>query len=278
MPAARRWTDWPARTVKELNGVSGIAGLGGIAIGAGSLTFLTGAVALTLTGVGAVVVVGAVATAVVKALPDPLTPASDLVGQVVELDRLLNVLPPIPKLSIIGPGLAGKTTLRNRLAFEFSPLERTQQMSAYIVLLPATPNSPAKYLAILDGRGDRFSQQFELAEASDCLCVVIDHNESDSDTSIDAARMETHRDFLDQIKHHLDQSHAGSKQWVHFLINKRDLWISAPTQERTNLINFCKDEADSWRKEKRAQIVDFREHSNNSQEDIARFMALLRSR
>jgi hypothetical protein len=151
-------------------------------------------------------------------------------------------------------------------------------MSAYIVPLPATPTNHVKYLAILDGRGDRYSQQFQLALACDYLCVVLDHNESPTDIPIVKSRLDEHRDFLEQVKHHLEQSHAAPKQWVHFLINKRDLWIKAPAEDKAFLIQSVRDEAESWRREKLTQTADVREYSNNSNEDIVQFMNFLRSR
>ena len=248
--------------------------MGGIAIGAASLPLVAGAAAVALAGVGTVMVVAAVATAATKGFPPAMKPAQELVGQVVELDALSNAAPTIQKLAIIGPGRAGKTTLRNRLAFDLSPLTRTQEISAYVASLQTHPQ---KYLAILDGQGDRFAQQFKLAELCDCLCIVIDHNASDSDAAIDPVRVSQHRDFLTQIKHHLDQSGAGKKQRTYILMNKRDLWASAPKDQQAALIEFVKGETEGWKNEKRAKKVDFRAHSNNIHEDVAQFMSLLKS-
>ena len=112
MAAKRRWKQWPGRTFQELNGLSGIAGLGGIAIGAGGLTFLAGAAAVALTGVGAVIVVGAVSAAIAKGMPPLLKRPEELVGEIVDISDLSNVSPAIIKLSIIGPSQTGKDDLK----------------------------------------------------------------------------------------------------------------------------------------------------------------------
>jgi len=268
----RRWVKWPGRTAQELNGVAGVAGLGGIAVGASSLAFL-GSAALALTGVGTIFVVGAVGYAVVKAFPPRVLSPDELVGKVVDLNTLQNVSPAIRTLAIIGPGKAGKTTLRNRLAFDATPVTRTQQITAYVVSLQTAPVS---YLAILDGGGERFAQQFKLAEMCDYLCIVVDHNTSDSEIAVDQSRIAEHDVFLKQIWHHLDESNAPQKLWIHVLINKHDLWKNTMPEQQAALVKFFKDEIDKWNQGRRAKKADFRSHSNDVPNDIAAFMDLLK--
>jgi hypothetical protein len=186
------------RTQRSLRG----CGIGGIAIGAGGLTFLAGAAALALSGVGTVIVSLAVGYALVKGIPRALKRPEELVDHIVGIDELSDVSPAIPKLSIIRPSQTGKTTLKHRLSFDFSPLVRTQQITAKVVSLQTTP---PRYIAILDGGGERYPQQFKLAEVCDCLCVVLDHNISDTDLAVSAARLSEHKAFLKQIRHHLDE-------------------------------------------------------------------------
>jgi hypothetical protein len=271
----RPWKLWPSRTVQELNGVSGVATLGGIAIGAGGLTILTGAAALALTGAGALIVAGAFGYAVVRGMPPKFKLPQELVGQVVDIHELSNVSPSIPMLSIIGPAQAGKTTLRHRLSFDFSTPARTQQISAFVVSLQTSPPS---FFAILDGGGEKLAQQFKIAQLCDCLCIVIDHNKSDSDPAIDVDRLSEHEEFLNQVKHYLDESKATPKLWTRFLINKHDLWSSAPPEERSKLENLCKGEVEKWQVGRRAERVDFCAHSNNATQDVAKFMNLLKLR
>jgi hypothetical protein len=273
--AKRQWMEWPGRAAQELNGVSGVAGLGGIAISAGGLAILTGTAALALTGAGGVIVAAAVGYALVKGMPPPRRNPQDLVGHVVEIDELKNVSPAPLTLAIIGPEQAGKTTLRNRLLFDSSLLERTQRISAFIVSLQTTP---PKYYAILDGGGEVLAQQFKIAGICDCLCVVIDHNKSDSDVVIDPDRLSQHETFLTQVRHYLDELGAQKKLWVRFLINKHDLWGLDASERQTRLNTICKAEVEKWRLGNRAKKIDFRLHSNKDPHDVASFMDLLKGK
>lgn len=259
--------------MQELNGVSGIAGVGGVAVGAGSLTFLSGTAALAVTGLGAFLVVGAIGYAVYRATPQPLQRPEDLVGKTISLETLSNTTTPIPRLAIIGVSQAGKTTLRSRLAVEPVVRGRTQQMTAQVISLQT---SPPTFLAILDGGGERFPQQFKLAETCDYLCIVLDHNQSDTLVPIERSRMEEHEAFLRQVRHHLDQAQAAPVKQVHMLLNKHDLWKQAPVKKQSELLKFCADEAKKWKDGKNAESSDFKSHSNENPEDIAQLMNLLK--
>ena len=94
---------------------------------------MSGAVAVACAAVGAAVVVGAAGYAAYKAFPPVMKGPQDLVGKTVPFDILANVWPPIRTLAIIGTTQAGKTTLRQRLAFDRSTTERTQNITAYVV-------------------------------------------------------------------------------------------------------------------------------------------------
>lgn len=269
----RKWSQWPARVARELNGVSGLASIGGIGVGAGSLTFLAGAEALVLTGIGAITVTGAVIYAVYNAVPPPAQRPEDLVGKKVDLDQLTNVIPPIRRVSIIGVSQAGKTTLRGRLAVDTSSPGRTQHMTAQVISLQTAPPT---FVAVLDGGGERYPQQFKIAEMCDFLCIVIDHNESDADASIDPKRLSEHKAFLAQVRHHLDQVGKGPITQVHCLINKHDLWMNAPAKKQSELVAFCAEETKKWKLGKNAVDADFKAHSNEKPNDVADFMSLLK--
>lgn len=273
MQFRRRWAQWPKRISHELNGLSGVAGLGGVALGAGGLSFLAGTAAFVFTGLGAVVVVGATSYAAYKAIPPSMRRAEDLVGQFVELNELDNIHPALKKLSIIGQSQAGKTTLKNRLAFDRMPVRRTQNISAYIASLQTAPPT---YIAILDGDGDRYSQQFILAEKCDLLCIVVDHNKSDAATLIDSLRTADHQSFLKQVKHHLDQAGVARKSWVQLLINKRDLWRTEPKSDQDKLVAIFASEAEEFQRGKYAEHVESQVHSNDIAHDVALFMEQLK--
>src|SRR5712672_897833 len=162
MARKRRWRSMPGRLSENLNGVSGVAGLGGAAFGVASWTLLAGTVAATLSGVGVVITAGAVGYAAWKAIPPQLKPAADLVGATLPLRELQGVAGDIGVISIIGPTQVGKTTLRNCLAIDTAKATRTQEVGACVVALQTVPPS---YVAILDGGGEQLAQQFRIAEA-----------------------------------------------------------------------------------------------------------------
>jgi hypothetical protein len=274
MALKRRWAQWPSRIAEELNGVSGVAGVGGGIMGIGSWTLLGGNMALMLAATGTVITIGAFGYAIYKAVPPLMKRPEDLVGRNVSLDELKDIFPRITSLAIIGPTQAGKTTLKHRLSFDVAPPTRTQQASAYVTSLQTTP---PRYIAILDGGGERYPQQFKLAEICEYLCIVIDHNISDTDPAVDQSRLHDHEAFLKQIRHHLDESNAPTKQWIHFLANKHDLWKCAAPEQRLSFDSFCKNEIEKWKLGRFAKTVDLYEHSNDIPNDIARFMALLKN-
>lgn len=243
-------------------------------MGIGSWTLLGGNMALMLAATGTVITIGAFGYAVYKAVPPLMKRPEDLVGRNVSLDELKDIFPRITSLAIIGPTQAGKTTLKHRLSFDVASTTRTQQASAYVTSLQTTP---PRYIAILDGGGERYPQQFKLAEICEYLCIVIDHNISDTDPAVDQSRLHDHEAFLKQIRHHLDESNAPTKQWIHFLANKHDLWKCAAPEQRLSFDSFCKNEIEKWKQGRFAKTVDLYEHSNDTPNDIARFMALLKN-
>jgi len=243
-------------------------------MGIGSWTLLGGNMALMLAATGTVITIGAFGYAIYKAVPPLMKRPEDLVGRNVSLDELKEIFPRITSLAIIGPTQAGKTTLKHRLSFDVAPPTRTQQASAYVTSLQTTP---PRYIAILDGGGERYPQQFKLAEICEYLCIVIDHNISDTDPAVDQSRLHDHEAFLKQIRHHLDESNAPTKQWIHFLANKHDLWKCAAPEQRLSFDSFCKNEIEKWKQGRFAKTVDLYEHSNDTPNDIARFMALLKN-
>jgi hypothetical protein len=273
MSKRRRWSEWPKRSLSELNAYSGLASVGGVAFSISSWALLAGTASTILTGVGLVISVGAFGVAVVRAIPPALKQAEDLVGQEVSLSDLKSISPRILSVAIIGPSMAGKTTLRDRLTFTASAPIRTQKASGYIATLQTAPQ---KYLAILDGGGEKYAQQFALAEECDCLCVLIDHNASHTDSLIDVQRLEEHKEFLQQVRHFLDEKQGAPKRWIHILINKHDLWGVASAADQSTLSQFYNAELLLWRQGNRAHSIDVQPHSNAVQLDVVAFVNKLK--
>jgi hypothetical protein len=274
MAGKRRWRQWPGRAAGELNGVSGVAGVGGIVLGAGGYGLGLAGTAALFTGIGgAVIVVGAVGYALFRAIPPLTRRPEDLIGQTIKIAELRNISQPIQTLSIIGMTESGKTTLKNRLLLDPAPVERTQRITASI-MSPQT--APPTYIAILDGGGDRFPQQFPIAESCDCLCILLDHNKSNSALEISPGRVAEQEAFLKQIRYQLDEINSRPKLWIHFLVNKRDLWEHAAAEQKATFEHFYNGELEKWQQGNRAATVTIKPHSNDNANDVAKFMENLR--
>jgi len=193
-------------------------------------------------------------------------------GTPLPLRDVATISPPVRTLGIIGPSRAGKTTLKNRLAFQPRPAERTQSITAYIVSPPTTPPT---YVALLDGGGEKLSQQFAIAEHSDHLCIVVDHNASDVDRTVQASRMAENAEFLKQVRHHLVECRAPRKKRVELLLNKRDLWDLSAPEEKQSFLAHGASEAQKWTDANLAERVEWYPHSNEIGDDIARFVGNL---
>lgn len=274
MTRARRWSLWPKRTAYELNGISGLAGLGGAAFGVGTWAAVSGPVGLVLSGAGLLITAGTLGYAIFRAVPPKLRRADTLVGQTVDLQDLASVRELLPRLSIVGPSMAGKTTLKDRLTFSGPTTTRTQKMTAFVA---ATQSAPPRFIAILDGGGEKYPQQFRLAEHCDCLCLVVDHNASDVDSTVDPARLAQHEEFLRQIRHYLDENSCAPKRWIRVLVNKRDLWSTATAAEAAMLATFYTKELSHWKHGPRSGDVELILHSNSDPIDIAKFAELMKN-
>ena len=270
MRKKRRWSEWPRRVREELNSVAGFIGVIGIVIVAAEGIFKTGGVLLVLGPIGGVMFV----YAIWKAIPPAMRNASDLVGDPLDLTELANISPPIRKLAIVGPTRTGKTTLKNYLQFQLSPNERTQAATATIVPIPT---NPVTYLAVLDGGGEQFAQQFRIAESADHLCLVIDHNSSDDDPKVTNERKTETMQFMEQIRGHLIETESPTKIWVKILVNKKDLWESLPDKDKKPFIDFVEEETKKWKNGNFSKDVLMVPHSNQDPDDVARFMDVLKS-
>jgi hypothetical protein len=101
---------------------------------------------------------------------------------------------------------------------------------------------------------------------------VLDHNDSDSNPSVNNTRIAKHAEFLTQVNHKLDELKSSEKTWIHFLINKHDLWSTAIIAENNLFVQFYTDQVQKWKLAKRAVEVSYQTHSNKNPDDIARFM------
>jgi GTPase SAR1 family protein len=273
MAKRRNWTQYPARVSQQLNGVSGVAGVGGAAVGVAGLSLVTGVLSTVLVTGGLGITMVSLLYAIFKAVPPKFREPQELVGTSVNIDELARISPPVAAIAIIGPSQAGKTTLKYAFSHQPSSSARTQATSAYIATLQ-TP--PSIQVAFLDGGGEKYPQQFKIAELADLLIVLLDHNSSDTDVVVDPQRLGVHQSFLTQVRHHLDHVNASPKKCILVLKNKADLWSAALPNEVRAFDVFCEQEADKWRAGNRANSVVIRSHSNQRVNDIAALMAEIR--
>ncbi len=274
MVAKRRWSTWKKRIFNELNGVSGLVGVGGTAMTIAGLASPSSTTSTSISILGAALALGGIGYAVWEAVPPVMSSVENLVGKTIAINDIKDVYPQILTLAIVGPSRAGKTTLKNRLSFQERPQQRTQSATAYIVTVPTTPLS---YLAVLDGGGERYSQQFKIAEPSDYLCIVLDHNISDIDPTLSDERLSEIRDFLNQVREHLVEVKAPRKRHIEFLINKRDLWQLANTEQQNRFKQFCDEQIQKWRDGNIADSVQVYHHSNDNGDDMTRLMRVLQN-
>lgn len=166
----------------------------------------------------------------------------------------------------------GKTTLKKCLFLQHPPNERTQRVTAYIQHFPRGNN---QYVAILDGSGEQSYQQFDISVSADCLMIILDHNASDSDKTVDQNRLDEQRNFLNQLRNKLEESNSLPKKGIKILMNKQDLWEKATSEEQKLLKDFCTEERKKWL----STDVDYAkppisvdDHSNNKIDNIIEFV------
>lgn len=200
--------------------------------------------------------------------PPPLVASSELLDRRLDPAELKKVADDICIVGLVGNSGAGKTTLANNLLGEDWPNSRTQNVGATVVRLPRKD----KNVALLDGSGEEYSQQFSVAEKADELIMLIDHNSSHNNSGLDQSRIKKHFEFADQLCRHL--SAAGGKRWsILVLVNKRDLWKVGSGQISGNQI------ADETVTRLKAcgmfRSVDCREFSNRYAKDKTKLLGTL---
>lgn len=272
MSGSRRWSEFPSRFKENLDSTSAIAGIGGAGLGAAGWGVLPPPFTLIAVGVGGVITVSALGYSAFKAIPPKLVDASEMVGRTIPLSELERISEKLPIIAIIGPSKAGKTTLRNRLSFIRKTTERTNNVTAQIVALPI---APTRYVAVLDGGGHVYQQQFTLAELCDHLCIVLDHNPSDISIEPEDERIIRHREFLEQVSNSIREYREAKLTSLFFLWNKRDLWEQADSDSLMKFTEFKEETIKDWRQANFASELGESMHSNELPDDVAQVVERL---
>ncbi|MEN3756541.1 GTPase domain-containing protein [Aeromonas veronii] len=213
----RRWSTFTQQFMAHLTASSAVLGLMGIVISAIGATISKPQ--LLYIGFGTVLLV--ILYAVCRSIPPKLKSASEFVGQDIAIDELDDIFPPILKVGIVGSTQSGKTTFLRQALQKAPETTRTNRVYASIVALQ---KAPTKYIALLDGDGDQFSQQFQVAEHADLLLVFLDHSLGNDSIEKSTVRIEEHDRFIKQLISHIKN---GRIRRAHVLLNKRDLWETA---------------------------------------------------
>lgn len=269
----RNWGGYPSRINTEIHSAAGAAALSGLlttAASAASYGVIGATASAVLFSSGLTLAVAALGFACYRAFPKNLMTAQNGLGNEISLEELSRY-EPIEKLAIIGPSKAGKTTLLTRLAIKPSRSERTQQVTATIVVLNV---SPPKYYALLDGGGEINAHQLHLVEIADKVIMVFDHNDSDVEIDPNAERLAKCEEFLVQVHAQIRFKEKASLEKIIVLHNKKDLWQSS---SQVNLmrehIEKIKRRLDDYGQ---CRVLVSLEHSNNDHDDMVQLVEALR--
>ena len=251
------WKTWLSRSAQEANATSGLVTLlGGGTAAFGAFT----AVPVAAIG-GGVVILGAAAWCAWKGYPPKLKNAFDLVGATISARDVDLIDPPISKAGFLGASRVGKTTLLSHIAVRPNPNVRTDHISVTVI---SSQTSPQKYLALFDGAGQKFTQQFKILDSADVLLIFVDHNDGDNDVAIDETRMAMHLSFVDQLRDHIT-SNGIKVSHVHFVLNKSDLWMKSGDVDKIQ--HWFNKLVDDWNKSGIAPSTRAA-HSNNDPSSI----------
>lgn len=272
-----KWLErFVTRLVVQLNIVNGIASIAGLIFAVGG-ALSAGSIRKALFILAAAILVPTIGVAIYHAWPPALRSPQDVVGQRLFVSDLDSLDPPVPKLGIIGHSRVGKTTLRDLLLQE--PYDAAERTSFVTARVSSIIQNPATYFAVLDGRGEAYAHQFEVADAADILCVLLDHNLVQGEIVSDE-RIKNHRDFGQQLRERLRATWSHKKPQstvpVHILLNKRDEWSKASAEEQAKLYEVLRQEEQAWTSMPFVGEVSTSPHSNADAEDVVKLIAALK--
>lgn len=191
-----------------------------------------------------------------------------LSGDKISLTKLKTSFPNVEKISVVGRSSVGKTTLIENICRKENENKLTRGKGAYIRNFS---NRIDKFAAMLDGSGQSQSEQNDIAVESEIIIVLLDHNSSRESSRIDRQRIQSQRDFLLLLKDRFKTSNHTPK-WIHFLLNKQDLWSKLPPARKTNLQNDFQSFITDYRESFKNAKITFDYHSNEFTRDRTKIM------
>jgi hypothetical protein len=131
----------------------------------------------------------------------------------------------IYRVGVVGIKRSGKTEITARLRGKPAGERNTERIETHIFEVDAEKKI---FVAFMDGRGadsdDRLNQ-FEIANKSEILVVVLDHSDKDDETMIEPSRLRAHDDLLHKLRIYCHNK-GSTLLKVFFVLNKMDLWSS----------------------------------------------------
>jgi hypothetical protein len=255
----------------QLNLGAGVLAIGALLLG-GAGVLANGVWRTALVASCVLLTIGIVGLAMKRAWPPRVLRVLEVEGQELPLADLAKIEPRVPALGILGVGVVGKTTLKNRLLqIPARGLTRTQRVTIHVSSLLRDPTT---YFAFVDGGGDSNSQQFDVADHSNILVVLLDHDDIGGATQPNDDRLRAHVEFGKQLRDHLT-NHSDRRGPIHVLLNKRDLWEQADSDSRQALLAFFTEEAGLW-KAAFGDEVTSAEYSNDVPDDLANLIATIK--
>lgn len=177
-------------------------------------------------------------------------------------------LPDIPRISIIGIGSVGKTTLIESICQKEHRDTVTYGKTAYIANFSDKHDLHA---ALLDGTGQSQSIQNDNALRAKMLIIILDHNDSKTRIKIDLNRLEEHKNFLLLLKERL-QTANNVPVWIHFLLNKSDLWNKNTNKDKQELKLFFSEQIKKFQEIYPMMEITHDFHSNNQTNDCSKLI------
>ena len=181
----------------------------------------------------------------------------------------------IPIFGVIGIGDVGKTSLIE----EILELDRTKDETRgkYVYIQDFLIDGEIKYIAFLDGTGQRNSIQMEIVRKVQHLIILIDHNLSATDIRFNPDRKDEHSFFLENVRDEIQNGKINIDK-LFLLFNKEDLWKQNPLEVKEEINKYFKEEISKFRHtfpELKAQIFNTEENHYRKKflEDIKRILS-----
>lgn len=262
----RMWKRMPGRLRTEFNEVGGYLGVIGTFLAVVPLVVdkpLENLLVMPFVLISAFVFVLLCGVALTRAWPPRLLQLAEVYERALTIDDLGRVDPPPLRIGIVGPSHSGKTTLMRGVA-DLPPLkERTVGVSARVVGISTMPDQP---VALIDGGGQFYADQFKVAEAAQVLVIILDHNPSDTEQRLSTDRLTEHEQFATQLQKHL--SSGAKKRMVILLGNKSDIWGELSSADKATFEVFLRKLHEPWKSSALCDECVLMIHSNRSAADM----------